>query len=217
MRMPKILARRHRIAVGGAVVAMLLAGPVVATSAAASPLSGQPITSINVQGGMVPEARGVVPSLTTIALPGGTATPATKSCSGANEAIIDEHHGSPLYSYVPGNGNVNLYFDNSGARTYFCGFAVSVGGDFVGYQFYVKGTSVCLALDASATSIHEGSATACSGLASYTMWNLITTSNSSYYLYQSQYNGDCIYDNTQRPVTYSGCSDSNQFEWLSIP
>jgi hypothetical protein len=63
MRMPKILARRCQIAVGGAVVAMLLAGPVVATSASASPLSDQPITSINVQGGMVPEARGVVPSL----------------------------------------------------------------------------------------------------------------------------------------------------------
>ena len=150
-----------------------------------------------------------IPALT----PADPAT-ATELCS----PIIDEHHGSPLHSFIPGNGNVNLYFDSSGAATSFCGVTVFNGaGDFIGYQFYANGTSACLALDSSTSSIHEGSATACSGAASYTLWLLGSTSNASYALYQSEYNGDCIYDNTQRPVTYSGCSSSNQFEWLTVP
>jgi hypothetical protein len=145
-----------------------------------------------------------------------TATPAAETCT-ANFSIVDEHHGSPLYSYIPGNGNVNLYFDSSGAATYFCrATRVNSAGDFVGYQWYVKGTSVCLALDASAKSIHEGTAAQCSEGASYTLWQLDATS-SSYFLYESEYNSSCIYDDTQRPVTYAGCNASNQFEWLSIP
>ena len=144
---------------------------------------------------------------------GTAATPAV-TCSGS--AIVDEHNGSPLYSFIPGGGNVNLYFDSSGAATSFCPVDV-VNSTFGGWQFYVNGTSVCLALDASTASIHEGSAKACADLANYTLWSLKPTSNSSYFLYDSAYNGDCIYDNTQRPATYAGCSASNQFEWLSFP
>jgi hypothetical protein len=38
-----------------------------------------------------------------------------------------------------------------------------------------------------------------------------------YVLYESEYNGggDCIYDDMQRPATFSGCAPANQFEWLS--
>jgi hypothetical protein len=134
--------------------------------------------------------------------------------------IVDEHHGTPLYSFVPGNGNVNLYFDNSGDGTDFCPVSIVNGSTLVGYQFYQENTGVCLAVNASTHAIWEGSAAACTSFANYTMWTLGTgpvDPAGEYYLYKSKYNGQCIYDDTQRPVTYSACNASNQFEWLSMP
>ena len=138
------------------------------------------------------------------------------TCNGAQGFFVDEHHGTPLFGYVPSNGN--LYFHPSGIATNFCPAPLFSGFNLIGYQFYATDTSVCLALDASAHSIHLGSATACSNLASYTVWQLKTTSDSSYYLYQSNYAPtQCIYDNTESPATYATCNSSNQFEWLSLP
>jgi hypothetical protein len=181
----------------------------------------------------VPRARvALVAGLAVAALLGGTAVGAQASTkpspaavkaaapavSCAGDAIIDEHHGTLLYSYVPGNGNVNLYFDNSGAATYFCLEPVYAStGIVVADQLYANGTNVCLAVDSSTVSIHEASATACYDGASYTLWQLSGTSDPAYDLYKSSYNNECIYDNTQRPATYSGCDSSNQFEWLTVP
>jgi hypothetical protein len=137
------------------------------------------------------------------------------NCTGT--ALIDEHHGTALWAFIPGNGNNYVYFDNSGGATYFCDTELMVGNMVVGFQFFVDGTNVCLALNSTAHAIWEGSATACGSAALYTVWNLYTTSDPNYYLYQSDYTGQpCIYDNTQRPATYATCNDANQFEWLNF-
>ncbi len=151
----------------------------------------------------------------------GVAAPdSTVSCSYTTPIYLEHHATTPLWSFVPGGSNVNLYFDNSGTKTDFCSIAlVDSNGGIVGWQFYQKNTGLCLALNSSASSIHEGSAAACSGQASYTVWNLVVTSSETYFLYQSQYNGQCIYDDLQRPATFTtgGCATSNQFEWLTEP
>jgi hypothetical protein len=165
-------------------------------------------------------AHVALPRGVTVREAGAAATDSTVSCSYSAPIYLEHHATTPLWSYVPGGSNVNLYFDNSGDKTDFCSVAlVDPNGGIVGWQFYQKNTDVCLALDASASSIHEGSATACSDQNSYTVWNLIVTSEETYFLYESQYNGQCIYDDTQRPATYttSGCGTSDQFEWLTQP
>jgi hypothetical protein len=175
----------------------------------------------------VPQASvAFVTVLAVVALLGGTAAtaqaattaPAAATCTAGENPVVDEHHGTPLFGYVPGNGNVNLYFDNSGDATCFYTVSIYDGGVFAGYQIYDGGPAdVCLAVDASTQSIHEGSAAACMGAASYTLWTFLATSPSSQYqLFKSNYNGECIYDDTQRPATYSACAAADQFEWLTL-
>ena len=165
-------------------------------------------------------AHVALPTGSTVRQAGSAAPDAAVSCSYSAPVYLEHHAATPLWSYVPGGGNVNLYFDNSGARTDFCSVAlVDSSGGIVGWQFYQKNTDLCLALDASASSIHEGSATACAGQASYTVWTLVDTSDQTHFLYESWYNGQCVYDDTQRPATFTtgGCNVSNQFEWLTEP
>jgi hypothetical protein len=144
---------------------------------------------------------------------------AAVGCNYTAPIFLEHHAATPLWSFVPGGSNVNVYFDNSGAKTDFCSAPITDNsGGIVAWQFYQKNTDLCLALDSAASSIHEASATACAGLASYTVWSLVSTSDPTYFLYQSWYNGRCIYDDAQRPATFtSGCNTSNQFEWLSEP
>jgi len=138
-------------------------------------------------------------------------------------AITDYHNGRPLFSFVPGNGNYNLYFDNSGSATAFCARTDSSGNT----QIYNSDNSGrCLAVNSSAGTIWEGSATACANRASYTEWLAIpneeTEEGHPVYLLLNEYtfpNGlrYCMYDNTQRPAIYAACSNTNEFEWMIWP
>ena len=124
---------------------------------------------------------------------------------------------------MPGNGNTNLYFDNSGTATQFCKSASSNGD----VQLYNSdGSEMCLALDSTAGIIKEGSATACANRASYTEWLPVAIetgppdpANGLVYLLINQFtlpsgHLDCLYENTQRPAVYADCNESNKFEWI---
>ena len=138
-------------------------------------------------------------------------------------AITDYHNGAPLFSFVPGNGNYNLYFDNSGSATTFCARTDSSGNT----QIYNGDNSgMCLAVNSSAGTIHEASSVACANRASYTEWlaipNQETEEGHPVYLLLNEFtfpNGlrYCIYDNTQRPAIYNTCASSNEFEWMIWP
>ncbi len=148
------------------------------------------------------------------------ATPAaTPNCA----RVVDYHNGSPLFSFVPGNGNNNLYFDNSGTATQFCKSAES-NGDVQLYNS--NGSEMCLALDSTAGIIREASATACANRASYTEWLPVAIetgppdpANGLVYLLINQFllpsgHLDCLYENIQRPAVYADCNESNKFEWI---
>jgi hypothetical protein len=192
---------RAALAAGAAAVA-LLGGPAAAAQASAA--------------GHVAAVKAVVKL-------GSGAVPSGVSCTSTGP-LYDQHHGGPLFAYVPGSGNYNLYFDNTGTQTVFCLHVVYFDGIFTGFQFYDTATGLCLALNSTPPgTIHEGSATACKNgnadylTAPYTVWDPILTSDINYYVYESYYNNECIYDDAQRPATYAACNLSNQFEWLSYP
>lgn len=158
-------------------------------------------------------ARAAVPAAA------GVSPAATPNCA----RVIDYHNGSPLFSFVPGNGNNNLYFDNSGTATQFCKSAASNGQ----VQLYnSNGSQMCLALDSTAGIIREATATACANRASYTEWLPIPIetgppdpANGLVYELLNEFtlpNGhnECMYENTQRPAVYADCIESNKFEWI---
>jgi hypothetical protein len=148
------------------------------------------------------------------------ATPdATSNCA----RVVDYHNGSPLFSFVPGNGNYNLYFDNSGTATQFC---KSVDSNANVQLYDSNGSEMCLALDSAAGIIHEATATACAGRAPYTEWLAIPIetgtpdpANGLVYELLNEFilpsgHSDCLYENTQRPAIYDDCIYGNKFEWI---
>lgn len=152
----------------------------------------------------------------------GAAPDATPNCA----RVIDYHNGSPLFSFVPGNGNYNLYFDNSGSATQFC---KSIDSNGYVQLYDSNGSEMCLALDeqtATTGIIHEATATACANRASYTEWLPVAVetgppdpANGLVYELINQFtlpsgHLDCLYENTQRPATYADCAYSNKFEWI---
>ena len=72
---------------------------------------------------------------------------------------------------MPGNGNYNLYFDDSGSATQFCKSLDTSTGEVQLYN--ANGSEMCLALDeqtATTGIIHEATQAACAARASYTEW-----------------------------------------------
>ena len=132
--------------------------------------------------------------------------------------LTDEHHGTPLWGFVPGNGNNNLYFDNSGTKTQFCEASISNGT----YQIFVGTSGMCLAVNASNATIYAATAAACANDDTWTEWSPRTTTSASYIELASWYfvlqgKIEVIYDDTQRPATYAAYNPSNQFEWMGFP
>jgi hypothetical protein len=137
--------------------------------------------------------------------------------TGACYDIIDYHNGTPLWSYVPGNGNYNLYFDNSGSASYFC----SVYSQGYYQMIDANGSGMCLAVNSSTGKIYEDTASACAAGDPWTWWfpepALATYNGNAVNIFRNHYNSQCMYDNTQRPAIYNGCNPYNEFEWMVWP
>jgi hypothetical protein len=126
--------------------------------------------------------------------------------------------GNSTFSYVPGSGNFNLYFDTSGNASYFCYEDIFDGlGEMVDAN-----NGRCLALNSTAKDIDEDSVTACGQENSWDLWlpiEVATDGSYAVWALQNAYNDDCMYDNTQRPTVYASCASdlTDHFEWFLWP
>jgi hypothetical protein len=129
-----------------------------------------------------------------------------------------------------GNGGVgnlndqnNLIFPNPAEpEIEFCNVSISINGEFEISLGGVGGE--CMAVNSSTTYIDVDSAAACSSRSGdgdkwdrWTATEESVTSGVTYWEFQNESNGKCIYDDEQVPTIYTTCSNPDEFEWFAWP
>jgi hypothetical protein len=122
------------------------------------------------------------------------------------------------YSYVPTpDNNYNLYFDKTGNATDFC---IEYIGDTAYVEMVDSGDGRCLAVNSTAVDVDEDSAAACGAQDSWDQWEpiFIGLGEDDIWAFKNKYNGQCLYDDKQRPAIYAACGKDAtdgflQFYW----
>jgi hypothetical protein len=160
-----------------------------------------------------------------LAIPAAANAAAVRPSGPARPA--DTNHGCGLL-FDQGNGKnsevigQDLVFVTGSPNTKYCNFSIPINGEFE--MVDTADNNQCLAVNASGGYIDEDSRAACSASGgegdTWDRWTATeegTSGGARIWEFKNQYNGDCLYDDTQYVAIYAACSNTDHFEWFTWP
>jgi hypothetical protein len=121
------------------------------------------------------------------------------------------------------NQGCGVLFDqgNDGNFGLYCNYSIPINGEFEIVNPLDNG---CLAVNTSQVLVDDDSAAACSGNggkgATWDRWTATqegTSGGARIWEFRNQFNGDCLYNDTQFTMIYAACSNKDHFEWWTWP
>jgi hypothetical protein len=161
------------------------------------------------------------------ALTGGLALAFTFAIPAAANATAVRASGTAAVA-LPAEVNCGGLFDQGNSKQLsadgifdFCNVSIPINGEF---EIVAEGTTECLAVNSTDGDIDLDSATACqSSGGEGNTWDRWTASSdgsvggATIWEFKNQFNGDCMYDDTQPTVIYAACNSSDRFEQMTWP
>lgn len=161
------------------------------------------------------------------ALTGGLALAFTFAIPAAANAAAVRASGTAAVAR-PAEANCGGIFDQGNGKQFsalgnfdFCNVSIPINGEF---EMAAEGSTECLAVNSTDGDIDLDTSTACQSSGgkgdTWDRWTATAEGSSggaTIWEFRNQFNGDCMYDDTQEPVIYAACTNSDHFEWWTWP